>query len=281
MSWSKDDQRVADSLHELGAFSLTAEERQEMLQNIRRRLPQQKSRLRNSRLAAAGIVAAACAMLAVGAAHNDWFSPGTTEPARSVTGGETVDFQVGFDALYQIEATPDAPVSADGLQAAVTALKQRLDLAGVQRAAVSIADETHIRVQTVKVADPAGLSQLLTSTPKVEFKEESGTVLATGRDIKPNVRVVENQYTQGFDLELEFRDPQLLQAITEQTVGKTLQIFLNNNLLSAPTVQAPIRNGKTVITGIASADEAKQYASLLNATILPYKLVEQSLTAAD
>ncbi len=70
---------------------------------------------------------------------------------------------------------------------------------------------------------------------------------------------------------LEFNDEgkELFGEITEQNVGKPVAIFLDEQPISVPTVNEPIKNGEAVITGAFSLEEAKTLARRLNAGALP------------
>ncbi len=56
------------------------------------------------------------------------------------------------------------------------------------------------------------------------------------------------------------------------TAGKTISIYMDEVLLSAPTVNTVITDGKAVITGMATADEALDLAEKINAGSLPFAL---------
>lgn len=79
---------------------------------------------------------------------------------------------------------------------------------------------------------------------------------------------------------LEFNDEgkKLFAEITERNVGKPLAIFLDGNMISAPRVNEPIREGKAVITGQFTIQEAKELAMRLNAGALPVPITLISQT---
>jgi len=73
------------------------------------------------------------------------------------------------------------------------------------------------------------------------------------------------------NIALEFNDEgkKLFAQITEQNVGKPIAIFLDDRLQQAPRVNEPIRDGKAIITGSFSVEEAKLNVKRLNAGALP------------
>ncbi|MFH0873960.1 MAG: protein translocase subunit SecD [Candidatus Komeilibacteria bacterium] len=78
---------------------------------------------------------------------------------------------------------------------------------------------------------------------------------------------------------LTFNDDgaKLFQEITRRNVGKQVAIFLDGEIISAPTVQQEISGGSAIITGNFSLTEAKLLAQRLNAGALPVaiKLLSQ------
>ncbi|MDD3694309.1 MAG: protein translocase subunit SecD [Candidatus Pacebacteria bacterium] len=61
----------------------------------------------------------------------------------------------------------------------------------------------------------------------------------------------------------------LFEKITKENVGKTLAIYLDGNLISAPVVNTAISGGQAVIEGNFSLDEAKEMVGRLNSGALP------------
>ena len=75
----------------------------------------------------------------------------------------------------------------------------------------------------------------------------------------------------------------LFADITKRNLGKTVAIFLDNELISAPVVQSEITNGQAVITGNFTLDEAKELAQRLNEGALPVPITnigQQSVEAS-
>lgn len=62
---------------------------------------------------------------------------------------------------------------------------------------------------------------------------------------------------------------QIFASTTANHIGKRLGIVLDNNMISAPTIQSAITDGKAVITGIGNQSDAKTLASRLKTGALP------------
>ena len=76
---------------------------------------------------------------------------------------------------------------------------------------------------------------------------------------------------------------ELFRQITERNLEKTAPIFLDGEMITNPTVQAVITDGRAVITGNFSLDEAKKLARRLNegALPVPVELIHQKTVGAS
>lgn len=94
-----------------------------------------------------------------------------------------------------------------------------------------------------------------------------------------------DQQTYKPEVSLEFNDDgaKIFKEITKRSVGKRLAIYIDYQVLSAPTVQEEIPSGKARITGTFSVEEAKTLARNLTAGALPVpiKLISQQSVEAS
>ncbi|MFD1887596.1 protein translocase subunit SecD [Paenibacillus wenxiniae] len=96
----------------------------------------------------------------------------------------------------------------------------------------------------------------------------------TGNDFKENgASVVYNQLNQP-EIVIKVKDAQKFAEITKRLIGQPLAIFLNDDLLSAPTVRAQLTDGTASISGNYTAQEAQQLKDQINLGALPLKLTE-------
>ncbi len=110
---------------------------------------------------------------------------------------------------------------------------------------------------------PTGLSGKQLEKAQVTFQPQTG---------QPAVSLLFNK-----------EGKELFKKITERSKGKRVAIFLDGQVISAPVVQAVIRDGRAEISGGFKLPEAKKLAQRLNAGALPVpiKLVqEQSIEAS-
>jgi protein-export membrane protein SecD len=70
-------------------------------------------------------------------------------------------------------------------------------------------------------------------------------------------------------LNFDSEGDKLFEDLTDANIGKSIGIFLDGTLISAPTVQQKISGGRAVITGNFTIPEARELVERLNAGALP------------
>lgn len=210
-------------------------------------------------------------------------------------------FKLGLDLLggthliYQADLSniekEDYSFTLQGLR---DVIERRVNLFGVREPLVQVQGERLI-VELAGIKDPALAIQMIGQTPYLEFKEEKENyqeileknkkVAETGEGqfedlFKPTI--LTGKYLKkaeiGFDqttsqplVLLQFNDEgaKIFGELTSRNVGKILAIYIDQVLISAPTVQEVISGGSAQITGRFTIDEAKALARNLNAGALP------------
>ncbi len=83
-------------------------------------------------------------------------------------------------------------------------------------------------------------------------------------------------------LQFDGEGADLFEEITSRNIGKQVAIFLDGEVISAPTVNSKIEGGEAVISGDFNIAEAKQLSQRLNAGALPVPitLVSQQIVGA-
>lgn len=118
--------------------------------------------------------------------------------------------------------------------------------------------------------------------PELQYKETA----LTGRYLKNASIGFGNQYAMGdprIILHFDEEGAQIFKEITEKNIGKSLAIFIDNELITAPTIQSVIPDGNAEITGQYSLEEAQKLKSRLNEGALPVPLQlvsQQSIEAS-
>lgn len=179
-------------------------------------------------------------------------------------------------------------------------IENRVNMFGISESTVqtsSFEGKNRIIVELPGVSDTQEAIGLIGQTAQlsfVEIKEEleegsstpSATLVPTnltGADLE-NADVVFDSNTGSPVISLQFTEEggRKFAEITQNNIGKQLPIVLDNQIISAPTVEEQITGGNAQISGSFTVDEAKELAVQLNAGALPVpvNLIEQKTIEA-
>lgn len=185
-----------------------------------------------------------------------------------------LDLEGGVYILYEAKSVGDTEVDYDAIQRAMTIIRNRIDELGLTEPVLQTEGERRIRIELPGIEDQAQAMEIIGKTAQLTFVSPEGDVLLTGGDLKTAY------FTRGQRNEplvaLEFNDEgkEKFAEATEKYLGKQIAIELDNELISAPTVQAVIEEGNAVITNIPTAEEASALALMLRSGALPVELEE-------
>ena len=93
----------------------------------------------------------------------------------------------------------------------------------------------------------------------------------TGKNLKSASVQFKSQGLSEPEVSLKFDDEgtRLFAEITKKNIGKRVAIYLDGEIITAPTVQSEILNGEAVVTGNYTVEEAKTLVKRLNEGALP------------
>lgn len=199
-----------------------------------------------------------------------------------------LDLQGGVDIVYEPQLEDnmsDEEVSAS-MQAAQALIQTRLDRNGYTEAEVSIEGGRRLRVDIPGVEDPqkaineigaAGMLYFY-DKPKGIEGQEAQTIL-TGKNIK-EARAAQNSSTGEYvvSIQLDEEGTKIFSDYTLEHQGEQIFIFLDDTLLSYPTLSAHITDGSGQISGNFTLESAKALADNINAGALPFTLKAISAT---
>src|SRR5919202_664097 len=196
-----------------------------------------------------------------------------------------LDLQGGTQLTLQADMSQIPPGQRDtAMKGVVNVISRRVNAYGVAEPEIQTRGTDRVIVQLPGVRDIEEAKKLIGQTARLEFKEQDAsgqwipatgqlngqTVPLTGAYLVPGRQQVTFTSRAGLpDVAFEFNGDgaQLFQQITSRLVGKPLGIFLDEQLISAPTVQA-VLSSNGIITGL-SLEQARLLALQLNAGALP------------
>lgn len=210
-----------------------------------------------------------------------------------------LDLQGGTHLVFETDvAKVKQSDLQDALQSSRDIIERRVNLFGVAEPTVQTVrsgKNYRITVDLPGITNTADAVKLIGQTAQLSFREEAiiPPEIATqnaglrvfnpnpaleGKDVK-KATVAYDQQNGTPQVSLEFSDTgkKKFADLTTKNVGKSIGIFLDQQVLSAPTVQQPILQGNAVISGSFTVDQAKALAVAINSGALPVpiKLIEQ------
>ena len=202
-----------------------------------------------------------------------------------------IDIQGGVNATFEPAAAeegseqPDLEdITKDDMDAAKAIIEQRLVGLNITDSEVYV-DYTKKRIMVSfpwqageEDFDPEAAVAELGETAMLTFRkgaEKTGEQILTGKDVlKATAKPGNNNI--GYEVDLEFHDSgkdAFADATTELSASKgQISIWMDDNCISAPSVNEPITDGSCRITGNFTWNEASSLANKINAGALPFKL---------
>lgn len=188
-----------------------------------------------------------------------------------------LDLTGGVNVVLDAQATDDEAVTAEKIESAMLTIRQRIDTLGVSEPTITKQGDNRIRVSIPSVSDQEEALDLIGKTAQLEFVGPDGTVILTGKDVVDSKGVMQTD-SSGLEkavVTLKFSEEgtKLFADATQKYIGQAIQIKLDDEIISSPTVNVAITNGEAVIEGIGDIEEAGNLASLIRGGALPVKLV--------
>lgn len=206
-----------------------------------------------------------------------------------------LDLQGGTHLVYQADVSQiPAANRASAIASTRQNIENRVNGLGVSEALVQTSQTGDVYRLIVELPGVKNVSEAISTigqTAQLDFRETKVATPSSSADFLPtgltgkDLRLAQvqfgggNQASSAPSVGLEFtpEGAQKFSDITKRNIGKPLAIFLDNQVVTAPRVDVQITDGKAVITGNYSLNEAKQLVIQLNAGALPVpiKIVEQ------
>lgn len=210
-----------------------------------------------------------------------------------------LDLQGGIHLVYEANVSGISSSEQDSAMAGLRdVIERRVNLFGVKEPLVQAgvnAGKGRLIVELAGIKDPGQAIALIGQTPYLEFREPKQNY---SEIIENNQKLFQEGKTDfedpyaltpltgrylkkaeiGFDslsqeplvlLQFNEEGAKIFEDLTQKNLGKPIAIFLDGQLLQAPTVQGVIPGGNAQITGQFTIEEAKTIVRNLNAGALP------------
>ena len=195
--------------------------------------------------------------------------------------------------IYTVFYADDAGYSSDEfrnlLEGTASVLRNRLTEQGFTEANVSLQGSNYIRVEIPDVSDPKQVLDIIGTPAHLTFVDPAGNVVVEGKDVsKVEVWYNDSAEDGGGYMVTFVLNGDAATAFEEATgryIGQSIYIYLDDEMISAPTIKERIPGGNVSISmgNASSATESYQEAYRLQTLIMSGALpldIEESETRA-
>jgi preprotein translocase subunit SecD len=180
-----------------------------------------------------------------------------------------LDLQGGISVLEEIKGDN---VDNDTIERTIEMLSMRVNPDGVKETSVQREGKNKIRIEIPGEFDSKKVLDSIGKTGKLEFKGPDNKVILTGSDVENATAYLDDMGNPTIGLELKSEGTKKFAEATKKFLNQPISIYMDEELLTSPTVQAVITNGKATITGSKSLEEAKRQANIIKSGALPVTL---------
>lgn len=195
-----------------------------------------------------------------------------------------LDLKGGFEILYHAEPMETgAELTRASLLKTAESLEKRANALGTSEPEVTTEGTDRIRLKIAGVTNEAEVRKKMKEPAVLTFRS-TGEGDAAGAYSK--IELVGSDFVEGAAevgrdnlnqpiISIKIKDKDKFAEITKRLLGKNLAIYLDENKLSDPTVQAVLTDGSASISGNYTIKEARELADTINLGALPLKLTEK------
>lgn len=191
---------------------------------------------------------------------------------KKITKG--LDLQGGVSVLMEVQADKVTKAEMDTIKELISL---RVNANGAAETVVTVEGEKGIRVDIPGQYDSQKIVESLSKSGNLTFKDPSGSVVLTGKDVK-KATAYTDQATAKPQISLELKDSgkKKFADATTKYVGQKITIYMDDKQISDPTVDEPITGGNATIS-CSTLEEARTDANIINAGSFPYPVKSASV----
>jgi len=193
-----------------------------------------------------------------------------------------IDIRGGVEATYEPKDLDRAPTVTE-LEAARAIIETRMDALNITDRDITT-DKTEGKIiirfpwkSDESDFDPQQAVSELGETARLTFRDPDGNIILEGTDVKDSsAQISREDGTPVVVLNLSREGSVKFSEATKRLIGKEISIFMDETMISSPTVENQITGDTAVITRIKSLSEAKSLSDKINSGSLPFSLIAKN-----
>lgn len=184
-----------------------------------------------------------------------------------------LDLQGGVSVTEQVQGKA---VDQATMDRTIELLSMRVNQLGVSETVVTKEGSNKIRIDVPGKFDTKEVIESVAKTGKLTFVGPDNVVILTGSDVKDAVANLDEQGNPIIDLTLKPEGSKKFMEATTKFLNQKIAIKMDDEIVTNPTVQVVINNGKAQISGSKDMAEAKSQAQIIKSGALPVTLKTES-----
>lgn len=199
---------------------------------------------------------------------------GATDRQTGIKRG--LDIAGGLYVLLEAVETGDQEIDEDAIERAITVIRMRVDELGVAEPIIAAQGDDRIRIELPDIDDVEQARSIIGRTALLRFVGPDGVDIVTGSNLVSAraERAPEMTPYPFVTIEFDQEGARLFAEATERFYNQPISIVLDDEVISSPTVAAVITDGRAVIEGNFTFEEAAELGLLLRSGSLPVELRE-------
>lgn len=198
--------------------------------------------------------------------------------------------ELGLDLAGGVYVVLEAQTDAQGaelqkiMEQSKAVISERVDGLGVSEPNIVIEGNNRIRIELAGVKDVQEAIDMIGKTAQLKFVDPDGKEILTGKNVKGSEPQYQKMDSSGeqpvVSLEFDKEGTKKFAEATKRLAPKTeptekiIYIVLDDQVISNPVVNAIIDDGRAVIQGDFTIEEAGRLATLIRAGSLPVEMKE-------
>ena len=195
------------------------------------------------------------------------------DPQKGIPLG--LDLRGGVHLVLQAEVGKDAKaITNDDIDKAKAIIAKRVNEMGVSEPVVQADyDKKRVIVDIAGIQDPEKAVEIIKTTAKLSFRDPQGNIVLEGDQLS-DAKAGQGQQPGSFVVNLTFTSEgaKKFADLTSKHLNERIGVYLDDKILTNPTVQSTISNGQAEITGYATLEAAADDAVLMRSGSLPVSL---------
>jgi preprotein translocase subunit SecD len=186
-----------------------------------------------------------------------------------------LDLQGGAHIVLEAQSTPDRDINSQVMTGIVSVIERRINQMGLTEPIIQREGNDRIIVELPAIDNPNEAIKTIGRTAILTFRNDAGEVLMTGEYITEARADYDSYGRPVINFKLNSKGSKLFENITREYLHKAIGIYLDDELLTNPTVQDVIVGGGH-ITGYKTVEDAQNDAILIRegALPVPVKVIE-------